>query len=148
MDNCLLISVTILMLINDDQWVIVIKRWVRGRPFLRTVCPIWTDPPTHPSICINTIRKYVRLRWDYNRFQLSSSCLEILYLLVENRMNLMTESDQNCCKTNIQTKIWVSRCTYYFSPCNLHSHHFSTHPATPICILCKLEKPYAKMDHP
>ncbi len=34
------------------------------------------------------------------------------------------------------------------SPYNLHSQHFSTHPRTPICILCKLEKPYAKMDHP
>ena len=51
-------------------------------------------------------------------------------------------------KQKFKEKFEFSRCAYYFSPCNLHSRHFSTHPPTLICISCKLEKPYAKMDHP
>ncbi len=46
------------------------------------------------------------------------------------------------------TKMTIFRCTYYFPQFNMHGRYFSTHPPTLICTLCKLEKPYTKMDHP
>ncbi len=55
---------------------------------------------------------------------------------------------QICEKKKFKENLELSGSTYYFSPCNLHSRHFSTHPPTLICILCKLKKMYAKMDHP
>ena len=113
---------------------------------------IRTNPPTHHSICTNARRKYLHPGWENDMFQLSSlslankhlSCIHLLKTVWIWRLKVT----KVVLGQKIQRKIGVFRCTYYFSLCNLPSQPFSTHPPSPICMLCKLDKPCAKMDDP
>ena len=93
---------------------------------------IWTDTPTHPSICKNARRKYVHLRWQDEMFELSSLSLAYRNLYCIHSLQKGKSWRLKLTKIVLKQKFWekldFSRCMYYFPPSNLHSRHFSTHP--------------------
>ncbi len=142
---------------STSLWEITDGKWqaVRGGPFLRTVFLICTRCKfglTHPPPNFHKFEKKIKQGWEIDMFQLRSLSLAnrrlscIYYFETEWIWRLKLA--KIVLKQEFKEKLKFTRCTYYFSPCNLHSRYFSTHPPTLICTLCKLEKPYAKMDRP